>query len=57
VPQAAWKAGPHTLLIQLELEDLAGNSVGKPFEVDLAGTDKEKEHPEAKPVELPFTVP
>jgi hypothetical protein len=61
-PQAAWKAGPHTILVQPEflvqpeLEDLAGNSVGKPFEVDIAGTDKEKDRPVSKPVELPFTV-
>lgn len=55
-PQAAWTAGAHKIIIQPELEDLAGNSVGKPFEVDIAGTDKEKERAVMKPVELPFTV-
>jgi hypothetical protein len=34
-PAAAWRGGAHTLLIQSTLEDLSGNNIGKPFEVDL----------------------
>lgn len=34
-PLQPWKAGPHHLLIPTILEDLAGNNIGKPFEVDL----------------------
>ncbi len=34
-PATAWKTGPHTLLVQTTIEDLAGNNIGKPFEVDL----------------------
>lgn len=56
-PETAWKAGRHTVVIQPELEDLAGNSIGKPFEVDIAGTEREKERPVVKPVALPFTIP
>ena len=34
-PARAWEAGPHALLVQTTIEDLAGNNIGKPFEVDL----------------------
>jgi len=54
VPDTSWRAGAHTIVVQPELEDLAGNSIGKPFEVDIAGTEKER--PAVQAVELPFTV-
>lgn len=53
-PDNSWTPGAHRLIIQPELEDLAGNSIGKPFEVDIAGTDKER--PAAKAVVLEFEV-
>ena len=53
LPDKTWPAGPHTLVIQPELEDLAGNSVGKPFEVDLVGVDQNPPAPR-RPVEIPF---
>jgi hypothetical protein len=34
-PQKAWAAGSHQLQVQNTIEDLAGNNVGKAFEVDL----------------------
>jgi hypothetical protein len=34
-PDAAWTAGGYALDIGTDLEDLAGNAVGRPFEVDL----------------------
>lgn len=34
-PGAAWRRGAYQLVIQTTLEDLAGNNIGKPFEVDL----------------------
>jgi len=34
-PAAAWRPGAHQLFIQSTLEDVAGNNIGKPFEVDL----------------------
>jgi hypothetical protein len=34
-PKEPWKAGQHDLVIDTALEDLAGNSIGRPFEVDL----------------------
>src|SRR5262245_23267185 len=35
VPTSPWHRGPHKLVIQTTIEDLAGNNIGKPFEVDL----------------------
>lgn len=37
VPEQAWKAGRHELVIDGALEDLAGNRVGEQFEVDRVG--------------------
>jgi len=37
VPDAAWLSGEHELQADPNLEDLAGNSLVKPFEVDLTG--------------------
>ena len=34
-PEKAWAAGKYQLVVDTRLEDLAGNSVGRPFEVDL----------------------
>jgi hypothetical protein len=53
-PRDAWPKGACRLLIQPELEDLAGNSVGKPFEVDIAGTEKERPAPKA--AEIAFDI-
>lgn len=35
VPDDPWTQGMHTLVVPSQIEDLAGNNVGKPFEVDL----------------------
>ena len=34
-PTHPWTAGRHTVLVQTTIEDLAGNNIGKAFEVDL----------------------
>lgn len=34
-PDTPWASGPHKLVLQTNVEDLAGNNIGKPFEVDL----------------------
>jgi hypothetical protein len=34
-PSGEWKAGSYSLSIETTIEDLAGNNIGKPFEVDL----------------------
>jgi hypothetical protein len=35
VPAKPWAAGPYRIVVQTAIEDLAGNNIGKPFEVDL----------------------
>lgn len=34
-PEKSWSAGSYQLQVQTTIEDLAGNNIGKPFEVDL----------------------
>jgi hypothetical protein len=34
-PEKAWSAGRYDLVVDTTLEDLAGNSVGRPFELDV----------------------
>ena len=36
-PDVPWKAGEYRLVIGTELEDLAGNAINRPFEVDRVG--------------------
>ncbi len=35
IPSQSWRGGRYELVVQTTLEDLAGNNIGKPFEVDL----------------------
>ncbi len=53
-PRGPWAAGTHRLVVDTRLEDLAGNTIGRPFEVDETHptTDKIK----AETVETPFEV-
>jgi hypothetical protein len=53
-PQVAWAAGTYSLVVEKSLEDLAGNSIGRPFEVDVL-------HPipgrvETETIRVPFQV-
>ncbi|MCM3922948.1 hypothetical protein ND748_14925 [Frankia sp. AiPs1] len=51
-PRHGWAPGPHRLVVDPVLEDLAGNSVGRVFDRDLARpTDDPRD---AGPVTLPF---
>ncbi len=51
-PAAAWQAGEYFIVAESIVEDLAGNSLARPFEVDLTGP-KPKRVPRA--IEIPFT--
>jgi hypothetical protein len=53
-PSQPWKPGAHKLLIQTALEDLAGNKVGRPFDVDVF--EKVTRKVERETVSLPFRV-
>lgn len=53
-PEAPWKAGPYHLIADVRLEDLAGNSIARPFEVDeLRPVERERK---LETVRVPFTV-
>jgi hypothetical protein len=54
VPDQPWKAGPYRVEAGTALEDLAGNRVGRAFDVDTF--DRVTKHIENKTVSLPFRV-
>ena len=41
-PSQPWTAGEHTLVIDMALEDLAGNRIGRPFDVDTMTSPADK---------------
>jgi hypothetical protein len=51
-PEKPWKQGDYEILIDPELEDLAGNSITKPFEIDVTAPK-----PIAKASRLSFHLP
>jgi hypothetical protein len=54
-PAQAWKPGNHTLVIDMALEDLAGNRIGRPFDVDTIDNPTQRI---SKPTTLlPFRIP
>ncbi len=53
-PERPWAAGNYRLVAETTLEDLAGNSIGRPFEVDEF--NRVDEQVEAESVSIPFTV-
>jgi hypothetical protein len=54
IPDEPWRAGGYALLVDKTLEDLAGNSIGRPFEVDVF--EKIERREAGQSVSLPFTV-
>jgi hypothetical protein len=53
-PAMPWKAGNYHLVADTRLEDLAGNSIGRPFEVDeLRPVERERK---TETVQVPFKV-
>jgi hypothetical protein len=53
-PQRTWEPGTHKLVVATTLEDVAGNSIGRPFEVDVFRPAKQSIQDET--VELSFVV-
>lgn len=53
-PETVWAAGDYRLVIETTLEDRAGNSVGRPFEVDLV--EPVTRTVVGETVNLPFSV-
>ena len=53
-PQRPWQAGRYHLVADTRLEDLAGNSIGRPFEVDVFRPVQREIKTET--IQLPFQV-
>ena len=54
VPQKPWSVGNYRILVDIGLEDLAGNHIGQPFDIDVF--NKVTEHIDTRTVALPFSV-
>src|SRR5206468_1297837 len=52
-PTNAWRQGSYLVLVESILEDLAGNSLARPFEVDITASPLK---PVPREVSLPFTT-
>jgi hypothetical protein len=53
-PRVPWRVGEYRIAIDTELEDLAGNSVARPFEVDATRPITTRVH--AERIDLPFRI-
>jgi hypothetical protein len=53
-PDRSWQLGSYRLVVATTLEDLAGNSIGRPFEVDVFRPARQSLEDET--VDVPFTV-
>jgi hypothetical protein len=53
-PQEPWRAGDYQLIVDTGLEDLAGNHIGQPFDIDVF--QRVTEHIDAKTVSIPFVI-
>ena len=53
-PREPWKTGPYQLVVDTAIEDLAGNHIGQPFDVDVFETVTK--HIATKTTSLPFVV-
>jgi len=54
VPDVPWKSGYYQLVVDTAIEDLAGNRVGLPFDVDVF--EHVTQHIESKTMPLPFSI-
>jgi hypothetical protein len=53
-PDKPWASGKYSLVVDTTLEDLAGNRIGRAFEVDVTGTIEKQVV--AETMKLPFTI-
>lgn len=53
-PEQPWSAGAYTIVVDTVLEDLAGNRIGRPFEVDQTGPIEKRL--EVETVSIPFHI-
>jgi len=53
-PNSLWAAGKYQLVIDTTLEDLAGNRIGQPFEVEQLGAAEKNMRPDT--LRIPFVI-
>jgi hypothetical protein len=53
-PDQPWNPGRHELLVQSTIEDIAGNNIGKPFEVEIDEGDNRRDP--ARIIPIPFEI-
>jgi len=54
MPNNPWRAGAHKLVVDMSLEDLAGNKIGQPFDIDVF--DRVTERITSSTTSLPFEI-
>ena len=54
IPHSPWKPGDYKLIVDTGIEDLAGNHIGQPFDIDVF--DHITERITTKTVSLPFVI-
>lgn len=54
VPQSPWKPGGYRLIVDTAIEDLAGNRIGQPFDIDVF--DHVTQHIAATSISLPINI-
>jgi hypothetical protein len=55
VPDREWRAERYQILVNPQIEDLAGNSPARPFDLDVSSKETDATHADT-PFVLPFTV-
>ncbi|MFT5404079.1 MAG: hypothetical protein ACI9DF_002922 [Verrucomicrobiales bacterium] len=55
-PERSWAAGDYQLRVISTIEDLAGNQIGKAFEVDVFEEIDDASLPKTKSIDLPFRI-
>ena len=53
-PREAWKSGDYDLVVDARVEDLAGNHIGQPFDIDTF--ERVTEHISTTTISLPFAI-
>lgn len=53
-PKTPWKQGAYRLVVDTAIEDLAGNSIGRPFDIDVFA--RVTQHITARTISLPFRI-
>ena len=52
IPRDRWEAGSYRVVVDTAIEDLAGNHIGQPFDIDVF--EHVTEHIATKTISLPF---